>query len=304
MHHIIFACHPTDSTDLAKALILAESIRSFAGDYAAQPVWFLIPEGKNRFSKSNLAKINSLDVGIQVFELNPQAEDFPFASKVVAAADAESRAAGLTRQLVWMDTPSLVVNPPDELLLSEDAKFGCRPVDHLLIGSPYDEPLDPFWKLVYLSCGVGEDDVFPMVTSADEIKIRPYPNAGMLVVRPERHLLRRWRETFLDLFQTPQFLDFYTEKRLYKIFIHQAVLAGIAISSLDRDEILELPYLVNYPLHMHEQYPPGLRPGRLNELITFRYERFFTKPDWQEMIQVDPPLRAWLDERSNVLARS
>lgn len=303
MPEIIFACLVASSKDLAKALILAESIRTFAGDNANQPVWFLIPEGKNRFSKANLSKIDALAVDTHVFDLNSQAEKFPFASKVVAAAAAESLADGQASQLVWMDTLSMVINSPDVMLLIKDAKLGYRPVDHLLIGSPYDEPPDPFWKLIYSSCGVDESDLFPMITSADQIKIRPYLNAGMLVVRPEHQLLQRWRDTFLNIYQTPQFLDFYSQKRLYKVFIHQAVLAGVAITVIDNDEIIELPNLVNYPLHMHDQYQPGSRPELLNDLISFRYEQFFTNPDWQEVIRVDPPLQGWLDERSKILAR-
>ncbi|UCF26958.1 MAG: hypothetical protein JSW42_09925 [Chloroflexota bacterium] len=302
MPDMIFACLVTGSNNLAKALILAESIRAFAGDHADRPVWLLVPAGKDRFLKANSARIEELDIGLQEFELDSQAAKFPFASKVVAAAAAESLANGMAAQLVWMDTPSMVINPPDAMLLSEVAKLGCRPVDHLLIGSPYDQPLDPFWELVYSSCGVGEKDVFPMVTSADEIKIRPYLNAGMLVVRPESRLLQRWRDTFLNLYQDGKFLDFYHKKRLYKIFIHQAVLSAVALATLERAEIMELPHLVNYPLHMHTQYPSERRPRTLNELVSFRYENFFTEPDWQEQIQVDPPLHSWLDERFKVLS--
>jgi hypothetical protein len=54
---------------------------------------------------------------------------------------------------------------------------------------------------------------------------------------------------------------------------------------------------------MHAQYPSERRPETLNELISFRYERFFSRPDWQEQIQVDPPLQSWLKEKSNVLSR-
>lgn len=303
MQEIIFACLVASSKDLAKALILAKSIRTFAGDYADQPVWFLIPEDKKRFSKANLSKINSLAANIQLFELDPLVGSFPFASKVVAAGAAESLADGGASQLVWMDTLSMVISSPDAILLNRDKKLAYRPVDHLLIGSPFDEPLDPFWEMVYHFCDADEADVFPMITSADQIKIRPYFNAGMLVVRPEGLLLRRWRDTFLDVYQAPQFLDFYSQKRLYKIFIHQAVLAGVVIAGFTESEIVELPNQVNYPLHMHDQIQPADRPTKLNDLISFRYESFFVKPGWQEIIQIDPPLQGWLDERLTILAR-
>jgi len=75
------------------------------------------------------------------------------------------------------------------------------------------------------------------------------------------------------------------------------------IASIDQTEMIELPYLVNYPLHMHSQYPADRRPKTLNEVISFRYERFFSKPDWQDVIRVEPPLKDWLTEREAILAR-
>jgi hypothetical protein len=303
MHKLIYACLAASNKDLPKALILAESIRTFAGDYALEPIWLMVPQGREHFSKVNRAKIDSLRVELYAVEIDDQALKFPFANKVVASAAAESLAEMQAAQLVWMDTLSMVVSSPEDLLLPKDAILGCRPVDHLLIGSSFDKPLDSFWESVYESCGVEEDDVFPMITSADRVKIRPYLNAGMLVVRPEHKLLRRWRDTLLAVYQERCFLDFYQENRLYKIFIHQAVLTGCAIANLDQKQILELPFLVNYPLHMHSQYPLPRRPKSINELTSFRYERFFANPDWQDIIQVEPPLKDWLADRMAILAR-
>ena len=121
--------------------------------------------------------------------------------------------------------------------------------------------------------------------------------------RPEDKLLQRWRDTFLDIYQESQLLDFYQENRLYKIFIHQAVLAGCAMTGYRRSESVELPHKVNYPLHMHTQHPAHLQPCSLNELISCRYEGYFSNPDWRELIQVDAPSIEWLEERENLLFR-
>ena len=83
-----------------------------------------------------------------------------------------------------------------------------------------------------------------MITSADQIKIRPYLNAGMLVVRPQANLLNKWADAFLNIYQEDRFVDFSDQKRLYRIFIHQAVLSAVAISSIDQAEMSELSYLV------------------------------------------------------------
>jgi hypothetical protein len=304
MHKLIFACFVPGQKHIQKALILAESIRSFAGEFSGAPIWLMVPQGSQQPSGHVKAKIDALDVNLHTFEIDSQAAGFPFAGKTIASAAAESLALKQAEQLVWMDTLSLVINPPEELLLDPGTSLACRPVDHLLIGPPYEQPLSPFWELVYHSCGVREHDVFPMVTSADQVKIRPYINAGMLVVRPERKLLQQWRNTFLDIYQDRRFVDFYERDSLYKIFIHQALLSACVIANIDQAQMVELPHWVNYPLHMHTEYPPDRRPKTLNDLTSFRYEVFFSTPSWRDIIQVEPPLDGWLAEREDLLARS
>jgi hypothetical protein len=214
MHKMIFACFIASQEDIPKAMILGESIRSFAGEFSAAPIWLMVPQGFKKLSQSVRAKIDALGIKLHPFELNAQEAGFPFAGKVVASAAAESLALDQADQLVWMDTMSMVINPPDELVLNQGSLLGCCSVDHVLIGSPYEKPLDPFWKSVYQSCGVADDDIFPMITSTDRVKIRPYINAGMLVVRPEHKLLQHWRDNFLDIYQNSRYMDFYEQKPL------------------------------------------------------------------------------------------
>jgi hypothetical protein len=299
MNRLIYAYLVANKEDERKALIQAESIRTFAGNLSDAPIWVFLPNAVEKFSNQSRERFNSLEVDLYPFEIDPQAARFPFAGKVVASAAAETLAGSKTSILVWMDCGSMVINEPGELLLDGDKNLGCRPVDHLLIGPAYDKPLDPFWESIYTDCGVQQEALFPMTTSTDQIKMFPYINAGMLVVRPEKETLRLWRDTFLKIYLETRYQDFYQTDRLYKIFIHQAVLAGCILVNLHRGEILELSHLVNYPLHMHTQYPIDRKPQSLNELVSFRYERFFTNPNWQDAIQVKEPLKGWLAERVN-----
>jgi hypothetical protein len=254
-------------------------------------------QGFKKLSQSVRAKIDTLGIKLHPFELNAQEAGFPFAGKVVASAAAESLALDQADQLVWMDTMSMVINPPDELVLNQGSLLGCRSVDHVLIGSPYEKPIDPFWESVFQSCGVTDDNIFPMITSADRVKIRPYINAGMLVVRPKHKLLQHWRDNFLAIYQNSRFMNLYDQKQLLKIFIHQAVLTDCILSTFTQAEINIFSHLVNYPLHMHSQYPADLRPQSINEFISLRYEDFFSDPAWQDQIQVDGSLKDWLAER-------
>lgn len=300
MNRLIFSTLLEDKGDVSRALLLAESIRAFAGDLSPAPIWVFLSKSVEQLSNQSRAQFDTLEVDLHPFQVDSQAASFPFAKKVVASAAAETLAAGKTALLVWMDPGSIVINEPRGMLLEAEEKLGCRPVDHLLIGPAFDKPLDPFWQSIFADCGVRQEALFPMTTSTDQVEMYPYINAGMLVVRPENKLLRSWRDTFLGMYLEPRYQDFYRSNRLYRIFIHQAILAGCILSTFKQADIVELPYLVNYPLHMHTQYPIDRRPRFINELVSFRYEDFFTDPNWQEVIQVKEPQKSWLKERQHL----
>lgn len=302
MHKMIFSCFAVGKTDIARALLLAESIRTFAGEYSGQPFLLVYLPGTGQFTDTQREIIQSLEILLHPVELDPGVASFPFAGKVIASAAAEAFSEGKTTQLVWMDNGSLVVNPPDPLLLKEDIRMGYRPVDHLLIGSPYEEPLDDFWDYIYQSCGVSSEKVYSMLTSTDQVAMRPYINAGMLVVRPEEKLLAGWRDTFLDIYQAPRAHEFYEGNSLYRIFIHQAVLAGCFIARYRPHEVVQLAPGVNYPLHMHTHYPSRLLPASMNELVSFRYEEYFSAQNWEQILPAHPPLSDWLAEREKILS--
>lgn len=231
------------------------------------------------------------------FEIEPAAQGFPFSSKVFASAATEQLAANEDELLVWMDPDSIIFQEPEVLLMARERLLGCRPVDHVLIGSPYDQPADAFWRTVYQTCGVSQECLFTLTTSADEVRIRPYLNAGLLVVRPEAGLLRAWCGRFHEVLQAGIFEPFFDQDILYRIFLHQAILAGITLAALAKQQIEILPHLVNYPLHMHQAYPPARRPARMNDLISGRYDTFFEDPEWPCLFPSEEPLSGWLSRQ-------
>ena len=279
-----------------EAVLLVESVRAFGGRLADSQVRALLPASV-AISDETLAALASLNADVHRFEVDADALNFPFAAKVYAAAEAERLAVQDSSLLVWTDRGALFLQEPSALLLAPNKALGYRPVDHTVIGSPFDAPLDPFWSLIYERCHVPAAHVFPMTASVDRRVLRPYFNAGMLVVDPRRGLLQRWRDDFDRLYRLPEFRSFYEQDARYAIFVHQAVLAGTVLAALRPDELLELPPLVNYPLHMHRDYPADLRPERLNDVVSVRYEELLRDGTWQDVIRVDEPLKGWLLDR-------
>ncbi|MBN2548055.1 MAG: hypothetical protein JXB15_02770 [Anaerolineales bacterium] len=229
---IIFASivYPTRSSE-QDALLLAESLRAFAGSMADLPIWFFFPQIGKPLSRVFLERLQPLKVELTSFEADPEVIRFPLAGDVLAATTAEE-AASQEDILVWLGANTLLLQEPGAFILDNRKDIGYRPVHHTNIGSPYIHPPDPFWALIYQTCQVSPECIFPMKTHVDGAIIRPYFNASSLAVRPKMKLFQRWQEVFLAAFHQPVFENFYRQDQRYAIFMHQAVLAGVILASL------------------------------------------------------------------------
>jgi hypothetical protein len=293
MHNLIFATLGVPGESELDSLLLAESLRSFGGALAVNPLWVLVPAQQESLSDDTQVKLAQLDASIISLDLDPDFFKFPFAAKVAAAAAIETQALDQTERLVYMDRDTIVLQEPPEFLISPEISLGYRPVHHQLIGSTWGSALDSFWRLIYQVCDVPEENLFPMLTHTGE-KIRPYFNAGIYIIRPENGLLNQWQEVFLKWYREPHFKAFYQQDQLYTIFIHQAIFTGVLLHHLKPGELLELSPRINYPLHLHDDIPLDQRPATIDELVTVRYEDIFDQPGWEAKFSISQPLKNWL----------
>lgn len=301
MNELIFASTLIPGESESRALILARSIRAFAGRLALSPIWFFLPAPAGPLNDDARDELLKLEVRLITFPIAEALLDYPFGGKVIASAEAETMAEAEAANLAWMDVDSIVINEPAPYLLENGIALGYRPVDHTLIGSPFDEPADAFWRFLYGRFQVDAESLFPMTTTVDRRTIRPYFNAGLLLVRPGRALLRKWRQRFLELYVDPALERFYDESILYKLFLHQAILAGVIISTLNHEELVELPPTINYPLHMHDQVPPDAKPRFIDDLVSCRYDTLFDAPGGLSSIAAREPFMSWLAGQAALL---
>jgi len=273
---LVFASiiYPTKSSE-TNALLLADSIRTFAGSLSRNPILYFTPESRKQLSSVAKDRLVSLNVKVLPFKIDFETLQFPLAGDVFAAGVAESTVYGQTDLLAWLGTNTVVLREPEAFLLQKEKNLGYRPVHHTLVGSRYDAAIDEFWTCVYQYCKVPQDRIFPMETHIDGARIRPYFNAGMLITRPQKRLLQSWSKIFFDSYQKLPFRRFYEKNDLYKIFIHQALLSGIVLSTFETDELAELPSTYNYPLHLHAKDVTDHRPSFIEEVVTFRHENFY-----------------------------
>ena len=283
---------------ILRTALLLSSVRENGGVLAENPIWVLFPQALGEFTAKETALLQELDARLIPYKADEGLLKFPLGAKVKAAADAEKLASGDTGLLVWLDPDTLILSPPVEYILPEGKALAYRPVHHQLLGTSWGEELDEYWSLVYQTTGAVPEKDFQMLTHVGE-RIRPYFNAGSFAVRPTLGILERWWKNFQSCYQTPEFQSFYERGSLYAVFTHQAVLTGTIQSMLEQVELFALSPIYNYPLHLHEEIPDDQRVGRIDDLVTIRYENTFVQPGWQDTLPFSEELAGWISSQLN-----
>lgn len=295
---IVFASFGFDGDQLADIALMAESIRTFGGAYRDAPIWVFVPAGADLEPSDAVKKLGALGAKIHTSETPAEASWYYFAEKVFAAGRAEAAAEGVAARLAWLDTDTIMLQEPDEFILPKGKSLGYRPVMHKNVGLLWSEPLDSFWTRVYERNAVDQAALFPMVTPADADTIRPYFNAGCLVVRPERGTLRRWGDYFTQLYTDDRLRKMCEDDVKKRIFIHQTALTGAILNHLSRDELQEFSDRINYPIFFDQVFGARKTFNDITDVVTFRHESYFRDPapDWESRLKGSAQRIAWLKE--------
>lgn len=294
---IVFGTYAADGDALYWILVMVESLRTFGGDLRSAPVWVYLPDNHPEIEKSIQSKPIPAGVTLKRSSTPPDARRFWFSGKVFAAALAESEAVGKYQLLVWLDPDVIFVKEPHDFLLPDSISLGYRPVMHKLIGSRYSEPPDEFWARVYDKLGVSLASIFSVQSPVDRETIRAYFNAGLLVLRSEMGVLRKWPECFAILYTDTVFVDWCKQDQKKAIFLHQAALAGDILSMLCKADMVELPATYNYPLFPKNKYPASRRPASLDDVVLFRHEFIFSTPAGLKQVKDSSNIYRWVKER-------
>jgi hypothetical protein len=296
---IVFGTFAETGEQLQHAFFLVESAREFAGKFKDAPIWVYIPKDLESGNKPLLEKITFLGAEIKTSSAPEEALRYYFARKVYAAGKAESEAEGIADILVWMDEDTIVLGEPADFELQEGINFAYRPVMHNRSGSLFSEPPDSFWSRIYKTLSIEDSSLFSMVTPGDRQTIRAYFNAGLLVVRPQARILRRWGKDFTTLYSDSVLADMCENDVEKRIFIHQTALVGAVLNNLKKENLMELSDRYNYPIFFHQQYESAREFGSIEDIITLRYDVYFRNPDpeWSNKLKGPLPLVDWLRQK-------
>lgn len=278
---------------------LVESIREFGGRFASTMVRIYIPEKTRPTLDSLVSVLESQGTSIIEVAVAEESEWLFYAGKVFAAALAETEATGNAEILIWLDDDTIVMSEPGLFLLPDTIDFAYRPVMHNRSGSLWGQATDPFWSRIYELSRLSDSVLFPMTTPADLQTIRAYFNAGLLVVRPERGILRGWAGSFRTLYGDSLIAAACREDQIKRIFLHQMALVGPVFHGTTRDRMMELPSTYNYPIFFRSMYGGEVDFESIDDVVTLRYDVYFRNPeeDWVQKLRGNPDKIAWLGKR-------
>lgn len=257
----------------------------------SESIRIMVPEIEMDLVQELRAAYPEPNILVMPFSIPERYRKFPFADKLLGAAEAENAVQGT---LLWMDTDSIVFEDLSVLELNENAVFAYRPVDKKLVGCEEGEPLTAFWQQIYSAFEL-EDDFAPMKTGVEELKIRPYFNAGFFILRVERGILQFWRDRFFTIIEHEAMHAYFEDHVLFKIFIHQAVLTGAVLASTRASERKLLPEIVNYPIYFHEQHPIHDSVHTSDDLISCRYDTYFNQEREEQNFIFSDSVEPWID---------
>jgi len=298
-HPIVFITFVEFKEELHPLKVMIESLRTFGGKYKDATVWIYTTDELMTSESETLAKFTSLNVEFRTGQAPQDATWFFLARKVFAAAQAESDAVGKASILVRLDTDTIIIQEPSEYILPRGVSLGYRPVFHRNINPLYNEPLDVYWTRAYQIMGIQESTVFPMATPADGDTIRPYFQAGCIVVRPDRSILRKWAEMFTALYQDSVIKEICKQDQRKRIFTFQVALTGAILNSLNRSEMIQFSDRINYPIFFKEMFGAKRDFHDITNAVTIRYEHFFVNPpaDWDKQLNGPEDRIAWIKEQ-------
>lgn len=295
MENIVFAAFARDESELEQALVLARSLRSFGGDMKDAPFWLYLPTESPELRGKIGDRSSPLNIEVRTSATPKAAMDYYYSGKTIAAGNAEVAAAGNFKVLAWLDADNIIVREPKDFILKDGVCFGWRPVMLKLIGSDYNEPPDEFWSRLYDKLSVKPEAIFPVTTPVDSAQIRAYFNAGILVVRPERGILRKWPAFYEKLYSDPFYQNECRKDVKKRIFLHQTALAGAALNMLSRDEMACFDDRYNYPVFFFEKYPADKQLKSLDDAITIRHDGvMYRDKGWKEKMKDSSKIADWI----------
>lgn len=284
-------------SEVKNAILCVSSLRKTGGFITNSPISIFIEKGDHLIPKKYKKILNELNCDINDYNVIDELKKYDFCEKSCAAAKAELWATNnRVDELIWLDSDTIFIHEPTELLLDTNFTIGARPVHHLLIGSPVTENLSEYWDSLIKSIGISTNNLFSLKTTIDRVDVRFYINSGLLAIKLKNNILNKWKDALIYLIKNQE-IQSKVKTDLQRIFFHQAVLSAVILKNIQPFEFFEFSFSYNFPLHLIDKCPKELRPGKLEDLYSVRYDNWdniINKNLW-EKINISSDFKSWLN---------
>ena len=272
----------------AQAVLLAESVRRFAGAYRGAPVYAVAPRPGRRPARATVAALEAIDVAYLERDLNLECPEYGSANRLAVAAHVE-RTTGHER-LAVLDTDTFFAAEPLRFELPPGVAAAVRPVDvkGMCTTGPGD-PDDAYWRELCAVCGVAYEGLPWVTTATGDAVVKASYNGGLLVVRSAEGILGRAWDYFL-LGARAGLRSWLGERGAIRAstgIVPPAAAAwwgtsqaatSLALWSGPRQVEL-LPAGYDYPLHQHCRLPPATVAAAFAHLVHVHYHYLLAAPD-------------------------
>ena len=290
-----------------QALLLFESIRSYAGCFRDCAIYALSPRAGYGISKNARRRLEELGVNYIDAVLNTECLEYGPANRVAAGAYIEEK--HQHELLVILDSDTLFLREPNAILLRRDVDVAVRPEAFKGMGT--DGPTDPFdgyWRDLCRCCGVDYEQIPWTESFADRQRIKAYYNAGLVVVRGKLGILQRCADFFFASVRQ-QLVPYPQDRRIRsgagwvdpgtgRMWGSEQATLSLAIWSSTR-QVQELEPTYNYSLIVHNYVKPELRDRIFPHLVHVHYhwmlqEDASKNPLFDESGPLSSEQRTWL----------
>jgi len=284
-----------ESGDLEnKAILLSKSLRKFFPQGSETPIYAVRPRKGKEISENTKKILKNLEITYIYDPVNISWRNLPFSNEAYGSALVEERLKDDAEVLVYLDTDIVCLKEPIRLYMDDDIKALVTPVDvYTSAAVKYGEELPNYFKFSLGINNVNVENLWPILTKVDQVKIYPYFNSGFIAVRPEIGIFRQWKKTFETSVKNGYFgmINPFSESFF---FTDQVFLASAILSRLERNEIEILDESYNFPLNFAENFIKSNGKVDLKKITFLHYHHSFYNMEWTKFVDFDQTEFSWL----------
>jgi hypothetical protein len=256
-----------------QSILLAESIRKFAGSMKDTPIYSFHPRAGNPIALQTQKKFDQLGVIHEQIPLNVEFHDYYLANKPFVCAHAEQVIDADI--LVFLDSDKCIFQAPEAFFLPDGYNVGLRPEYGRGIGScGKGDRNEVYWQTLYDLFEV-QQEIY-VTTPIGNKRIRGYWNSGMVVVRRSAGIFSAWKENFIKVMH----LGIQPVQGNYMV---EQSLLSITVCALNQS-IYTLPSSYSYPLPLHNRLSKDCKIDLFDNIVSIHYFNMFFFDNWKSRL--------------------